>query len=270
MQFNVDHFTYYKAIAQSIFNYLNGRVNKYCTNVILEVDYADYVNYTFANLRKPNMLTLHLQNIVEECGGPYNKNKVYSMLFIVIGHELTHVDQLMSQQMYKKLPQYKEEVERSTDYTNYLWLKEHKTEIDRIFMMDLDLSYYRKLYYFNNTDKYQAKSIKDYYMTLFRNVIFRDDEKFSVFANAVLEKYENIFVCFNSSPNVLIKNNGEFCAHTLSSFIAVTWREIGLYDHYTMSVSLGEPNRDAQTYACAYVTIRVSDRQINPAVFGKR
>ena len=111
MYLDISYFEHYKQFAYSVFNYLNGRINRFCNNIIFEVDYADEVNYTFANLRKPNRLTLHIMNIVEECNSPLNRNKIYSMIFIVIGHELTHVDQDMSQQAYKNNRQYREDLD---------------------------------------------------------------------------------------------------------------------------------------------------------------
>lgn len=268
MYLDISYFEHYKQFAYSVFNYLNGRINRFCNNIIFEVDYADEVNYTFANLRKPNRLTLHIMNIVEECNGPLNRNKIYSMIFIVIGHELTHVDQDMSQQAYKINRQYREDLERSTDYNNYNWLKAHEAQINRDFGISLDLSYYNDCGFWNIED-FKSASIEDYYIATLKNVLFRNDDMFSNFKVSVLDKYRNIFINFNGGANLLIKSDGEFCGQSLEGFIQAIGTEAGIYDHYTMNVSLREqPYREMPD--TVIVSFVLSDRYINPIVFRSR
>lgn len=266
MNMTPEQFSHYKSFAEAAFQYLNGKINKFCTNIVFEVDYVDYVNYTYANLRRPNRLYLHIANIVAECNNVFNKNKIYSMILIVIGHELHHVDQNMSQEMYKNNKVYREEVETDTDFTNYLWLKEHKQEIDNIFNMDLDLSYYSNLNLMAQPGVFTSRNITDYYRAMIKNVVFRDDKVYEEFESTILLKYPSLFVTFNNRDNLLIKSNGEFCGHNLNAFIQLVNDEAARYDHYTLNASLVDwPYRemhDAKT-----VVFTLSNRFTNPLVF---
>ena len=48
----LDQFKFYKLFAYEAFNYLKIKINRFI-NPILEVDYADMVNYTYANTNTP-------------------------------------------------------------------------------------------------------------------------------------------------------------------------------------------------------------------------
>lgn len=264
-----EHFSHYKNFAESVFQYLNGKINKYCTRINFEVDYADMVNYTYANLRRPNNLYLHIYNIVAECNGVYNRNKIYSMIFIVIGHELHHVDQMMSQETYKNNKVYREEVETDTDFTNYMWLKANKKDIDQTFGIDLDLSYYSDLNLMSQSGIFTCRNIADYYRAIIKNVIFRDDKTYEKFESEILLKYPSLFVSFDEFNNLLIKSRNEFCGPNLNAFIQLVNDEAARYDHYTLNVSLLDwPYRemlDAKT-----VVFKLSDRYSSPIVFQNR
>ena len=92
---------------------------------------------------------------------------------------------------------------------------------------------------------------------------------FSNFKVSVLDKYRNIFINFNGGANLLIKSDGEFCGQSLEGFIQAIGTEAGIYDHYTMNVSLREqPYREMPD--TVIVSFVLSDRYINPIVFRNR
>lgn len=269
MDMTLEYFSHYKTFAENTFKYLNGKINKFCTKIHFEVDFADMVNYTYANLRRPNNLYLHIYNIIAECNGVFNRNKIYSMIFIVIGHELHHVDQMMSQESYKNNKVYREEVETDTDFTNYMWLKANKKDIDQTFGIDLDLSYYSDLNLMSQSGVFTCRNVADYYRSIFKNVIFRNDKTYEEFESNILLKYPSLLVSFDNTNNLLIKNRNEFCGPNLNVFIQLVNDEAAKYDHYTLNVSLSDfPYREILD--AKIIAFSLSDRYSNPIVFPNR
>ena len=261
----LQQFTFYKNFAHEIFNYLKTRINRFI-NPILEVDYADMVNYTYANNRKPNIIMLHIDNIVCECGNGYNKNKICSMIFIALTHELFHVEQSMSQEMYRSDYNYKVFVESAVEKQTLKFLVDHSNEIYNLFGVYLDLSYF-------NIDnmgkgKYEAIMNAEYiYRYTIMNVIFRKDFEYRRFESDILNKYRTIYIRFENGPNFLIKSNGEFCESTLNEFISSVGCFAGKYDRYTVNVRMEKVPYREQEEVAAQVTFTLSNRCLYPMVF---
>ena len=264
-----EQYVYYKDFAYKAFEYCNGKINRFI-NCTLEVDYADMVNFTFANIRRPNNIFIHIDNIVTECGNGYNKNKIFSLIFIAIVHELFHVEQVMSQELYKTDKVYKISIEKAVEYSTYNWLLSYKPDIDRRFNMYLDLSYLEDSINRNEYKEwdrfYRSGSVEELYKYTIMNIVFRNDASFKRFDEEVLSKYENIIIVFENNSNFLIKSNGEFCDYNLKDFVLTVSNTVSIYDRYTINVSVTEPNRDKSNVAVVRFTL--SNRLICPLSFG--
>lgn len=263
-----EQFEYYKDFAYKVFDFLNMRINRFI-NCTLEVDYADMINFTFANIRRPNKVFLHIDNIVKECGNGYNKNAVCSMIIIALTHELYHVEQIMSQQSYRSDFSYKSDIEDSVNAMAYNTLISYKNTIDIEFQIDLDLTYLQDRVFLSDMKKYQSwNTVEGIYKSIFMNIIFRNDQSYYDFEKNVLDKYDGIAIIFQNGYNFLIKSEGEFCASDLNNFIAASNIVAGKYDRYTINASMDKkPYRDKRDVAV--VTFTLSNRQIYPMIFGK-
>ena len=269
-----DEFVYYKMHAIHIFDYCKGKILRYITDPIREVDYMDTVNYTYANIRRPNMVFLHIGNICAEYPWrSFNDTlKRISLIFTAIVHELYHLEQPMSQELYRTDQVYKITVEKSVEEMTYKFLLENKAEIDDIFDINLDLSYSKDLIIKNQHKNwsmyYKQASVEDMYKNTIMNVIFRKDISFNRFCEEILDRYDNISIGFENGLNFLIKNNGEFCEQSLNGFISAVGAVAGIYDRYTVDVNVVElPYRDKEYIANVMFTL--SNRSIYPMMFKK-
>lgn len=261
-------YTFYSNFAYTVFEYLKRKINRYI-NPILEVDYVDAVGFTFANIRRPNKVFIHIDNIVTECRNGNNTNKVCSMIIIALTHELHHVEQAMSQELYRIDKCYKITAENSVNFESYNFLLANKNEIDSLFGINLDLSYLEGIIFRLEGDWsefYKCCNTQQMYEYTIMNVIFRRDNRYYEFADKYLYKYDNIIISFNDEDNFLIKSNGEFCDHNLNAFILAADMAAGKYDRYTVNVSNSEePYRDNEKVL--HLTFTMSNRQIVPIMF---
>ena len=257
-----EQFCYYKNFAISVFNFLNGVINRQLLCRI-EVDVSDYANFTFANIRRPNIVFVHIDNIVSQCGNAYNKNSVCSLIVQAIAHELFHVEQMMSQEMYRLNAVYAKDIEDSVNYEAYCFLLKHKQEIDKVFYIDLDLSYIKSLFANMKEDnKYQYCNCEELYKYTIMNVIFRNDKRYYNFQNTILDKYSTVVFNFENNTNFLIKSNGIYQDQAMRSFIFTTGIMVGIYDRYTLNIETRvEPNRGNRT---VIVYVKLLNRCIYP------
>ena len=261
----LEQFVYYKNFAYQVFEYLRSKINRYIIPV-LEVDYADMINYTFANNRKPNIITLHIDNLVYEAGNGYNKNKVCSMIFIALTHELFHVEQSMSQEMYRSDYNYKVFIESAVEKKTLMFLVDNSKEILNLFGVYLDLSYF-DINDIGNGKYESIGTVEGIYRSTIMNVIFRKDFEYRKFEHDILNKYNTIYIGFENGPNFLIKGNGEFCESTLNEFISAVGCFAGKYDRYTVNVRMEKKPYREQEEIAAQVIFTLSNRCLYPMVF---
>lgn len=269
MKMTLNQYSFYKSFAEMAFGFLSKKINRYIIPYLV-VDPGDFVNFTFANIRRPNLITIHMENIIVECGNGNDKNKVCSMIIITLSHELFHVEQLMSQERYRLDKHYKMIAELSDISMTYKFLIENKSEIDRAFMMNLDLSYieqdlnkagsnFQWLY------RYNSGNVEQLYKYTIMNVIFRSDKSYADFESKILNNYSDIIIIIEGSNNFYIKRDGEFCDSCLNNFVQMVGATIGVYDRYTVGVDVIErPYRDKSNVA--FVTFTLSNRCIYPMI----
>lgn len=272
MKMTLEQYVFYKSFAESAFYFLSKKINRYIIPYLI-VDPGDLVNFTFANIRRPNIITIHMENIIAECGNGNDKNKVCSMIIITISHELFHVEQLMSQERYRSDKYYKMVAELSDIYATYDFLTKNKSAIDRAFSMNLDLSYIKQDLAKGGYDpqwlyKYNSGNVEQLYKYTIMNVIFRSDKSYNDFEKSVLDVYDDIVIIIDRGYNFYIKRDGEFCDSCLNEFVQMVGDTIGVYDRYTIGVEVVDsPYRDKSHVA--YVTFTLSNRYIYPMIIGR-
>ena len=259
----LETFSYYKQFAYNVFDFLYKKINRYIWPQ-LQVDYADYIDYTFANIRRPSTIYLHLENIAAEVGNQYNKNGICSMIVIVLTHELFHVEQMMSQENYRLYSDSKQMVESAVNNATYVFLYQNRELISKTFGIALNLEY---LIHINRYYAYEACMTPELiYKYTIMNVVFRNDHKYYEFESKYLDAYDNIVISFENSHNFLIKSNGEYCDQNINPFVAEVENSAGRFDRYTVNISGSEkPYRDKENVL--WITFTLSNRQIIPIRF---
>jgi hypothetical protein len=256
----IEQFTFYKDFAERAFNYLCNRICKYNQNIRLIVDYSDFVRFTLANFKRPNIVMLHIDNVVAAYGNANRVNEVCSLIIIALTHELHHAEQELSQERYRTDFVYKDTIEDGANSMAYHFLAAHRDEINRLFNINLDLSYLESIGRLNT--RYHSSTLEGYYKNILRNVWFRNDELFGKFEREFLDKYPDVYLSFDNLFNLHIKSNGEFCERALNDFLIATEVYCGRYDRYTMEVYQDEPYRDKSEGVV--LRFKLSDMVINP------
>lgn len=236
----ISKFEMYKQFAYDAFKFLAPKITQFHKNVKLSVDYADYITHTYANLRRPSWVYLHLYNLMCNC---HSSNSLTSMIVIALTHELFHSEQVIIQERYNSDCRYKQWIEASTNKAAYDFLVEYRQQIQDE-LTDLSLEYFMS----STTEMsagYTRCNLEEYYHLLFLNVIVRSMSSYKKIAETVLNAYPTILITFDRINNFLIKSNGEYCRNTLPAFIRAIEYYVARYDYYTMSVRLDESfNRD--------------------------
>jgi hypothetical protein len=263
-----EQFAFYSDFAYRFFAYAHKKISRRI-DCILEVDYCDNINFTFANMRRPNKIFLHIDNIIHEFGNGYDKNNICSLICDALVHELHHVEQVLSQQTYRQDPMYMKAIEEAVAKESTMWLYAHKQEIDKLFKMDLNMN----LPYINipNAENNMYRACDDaesIYKYTIRNVIFRNDDAYIEFESAILNAYDNVSITVKDKQNFLIKSNGQFVGGaSLSTFVNMVGGYFGNYDRYTVNVNvITNPYRDE---VVAVATFTLSNRKRFPMAFNE-
>lgn len=229
-------YNYYAGVAKQIFPYCVKIADLKYIEPDLEIMYSNWDDKTVALNRTPGHITIFIDNIVAEQGGPQNRMAIISMLFIVLEHELAHTEQFMNQQMYNSDPIYAETIEDGANRRAYEVLSSKKKEIDYKFGINLSLDYFNVLGLNMNAPYTRIDSVGSMYMSLFLNVIIRNERKFNEMRGRFLDKYFHLAISVYPDYNFLIKRNGEFCAETLPEFIRMCQDKFSKYGAYTVKL----------------------------------
>ena len=68
-----EEYHFYSDIAIKLFNYMNGNINKMNSKCELYIDMYDYINHTYANIRYPNFIFIHIGTIVDSWDNSWEK-----------------------------------------------------------------------------------------------------------------------------------------------------------------------------------------------------
>lgn len=244
-------FETYKNFAYDAFKFLAPQITEFHKNMKLAVDYADFITHTYANLRRPSWIFLHLGNLMANC---FSINNLTSMIVIALTHELFHSEQIIIQERYNSDKEYRRYTEAATNKAALDFLIKNKKRIQDE-LCDLNLEYFMR----PGTELaagYVRCNLEEYYHSLFLNVMIRNYNSYKEVADSILNVYPTIMVTFDRINNFLIKRNGEYCRNVLPAFIRAIESYVAKYDYYTMSVRLDESfNRSHPQQALVIVEI---------------
>lgn len=124
--------------AESLFNYLNGKINPH-NPCVFNIGYFSTANY--AHFQAPNLLTVFIGTVILDAQqiaisrADIEGERDYrmSIFALIISHELTHSEQAINPSKYSKDPKYNEMIESSAEYNAEIFCVSHQQEFKKKF-----------------------------------------------------------------------------------------------------------------------------------------
>lgn len=233
----LNKFQFYRDIAQQLFDFMNGYINKRVPcNLIIDL----YGN-SYATIVYPNTIIVYLNTIFKS----YQINKegcntdadicINTILAWSIAHELFHSEHEVDLLLYDKDSNYHNYVENTVDLASLKWVNDHSDEIYNRTGIVIDCRWIISIKE-DLSNTYKQASIKDLYTQTLRNVLVRDDKFFSqitVFNDD--DKFSKIIIIFNDTDSVCIKNDYQYLEYNLGYFCNLVHRYATQYNKYYIS-----------------------------------
>ena len=127
------NFIYYADLAEKIFNYLNGKINRYTTNIHFQIN--DSIP-GYGELCMRSILNLNLPRILNTLN---DKSKIETNILFVICHELYHADQEVIDQDYLTSEEYQKRKEAETNYRAITYILENAIILQNEFNIDISI-----------------------------------------------------------------------------------------------------------------------------------
>ena len=268
-----EEYHYYSDIANRLFNYMNGNINVLNSNCSLYIDMYDYITGTYANIRYPNFVTIHIGTIIdtwkESWEGYINKKDfICTCIAWALSHELHHADQLISMIQYKSNIEYKDKVEADVSRASYDWVLNHSKELSSIggftvVINDLDSVS------LPDHENYTKASVKEFYLQTIANIILRDLDlfnKLSVFTNDSIT--DDIILIFNNQDQIAIKSFGNYIPENVNTFSQLAYKWAGYFDRYRIAAEMTRVIcNDGRKLAI--VKFNISDQLVNGMIMKK-
>lgn len=268
MTFQDYHF--YSDIAVKIFNFMNGYINTMNRECTLYIDMYDLIHGTYANIRYPNSIFIHIGTIIDSWDDDWGtimdrSSYIASCIAWAISHELHHADQLISMVRYNNNKEYKESVEGDVERASYDWVANHSREIRDligipIVITDIESGSLPK------SGNYRKANIEQFYKQNIANIIIRDLNLFSkleVFTNDSIT--DDIILTFNGIDSVIIKSNGRYLRENISAFSSIVYKYSGYFDTYHIKIETKTDNINGKNIA--NVNFIITDALIYPMIF---
>lgn len=271
----IEDYRWYSAVAKTLFQYMNGRINtlnKYCE---LQIMMYDFATKNFGTINYPNYITIYIGNIVDSWHDEWkcvvNKNDyIGSCIAWAISHELHHADQLISMLQYNVNSNYKQQVENDVERASYDWVKRHAKTINNMgaFKVCLNMISSPTLVpprYCN----YQKASVKEFYLQTIMNVIIRDANLFYRFKEFVDDDYvDAIILSFGYEDKVIIKYGKEWLQENIPRFSYLAYNYAGTYDRYGIKVT-GQIRQNTDETRISEIRFDFDNQMIDPLITGK-
>lgn len=266
----INEYHYYSNIALKIFEYMNGKINTMNSKCQLYIDMYDLINGTYANIRYPNFIFIHIGTIVDSWNNDWDdymdkSSYIVSCIAWALSHELHHADQLISMLQYNRNPSYKKAVEGDVERASYDWVASHSREISNLINIPIVI---------REIDSpslplrgnYTRASIAQFYKQTIANIIIRDLDLFNkliVFTDD--SSCDDIILNFNNTDTVVIKSNGNYCAENINLFSSLAYKYAGYFDIYHINAVSKIDNINDRKIATVNITI--TDNYIKPMIF---
>lgn len=265
-----EEYHYYSDIAKKLFDYMNGNINRMNSRCELYIGMYDYVHNTYANIRYPNFIVVHVGTIIDSWDDSWSQymdksSYIASCIAWAISHELHHADQLISMLQYNRNEAYKRSVEGDVERASYDWVASHSREISRligiqIVIRDIDSPS------LPSKGNYTKASVEQFYKQTIANIVIRDMDLFNKLGVFTTDNCDDIVLNFNNTDKVVIKSNGEYLPENINIFSELAYKYAGYYDVYhinvTAKITTGLSGRDT-----AVVSFMITDNLIRPMIF---
>lgn len=287
----LEEYQEYSIIANKLFAYMNGKINRLNSNCVLYIDMYDLIHNTYANIRYPNNIFLHLGTIIDSYTkeiAQYVEKRDYigTVMAWAMAHELHHADQLISMLQYNNNPAYKSAIEGDVERASYNWVYNNRADLESIGGFEVIIRSLSSASLPDEKDcNYRKASIKQYYLQTIANIILRDFNlfnKLTVFSSNELDEVDNIVLCFapagigddvirnmrttDAADFISIKENGEYLAENINAFSNLAYKWAGYFDTYTIRASV-QCSKLSNDSTLAVVAFEFSNRTINPMIF---
>lgn len=268
----INEYHFYSDIAIKIFNYMNGNINRMNSQCQLYIDMYDLVNGTYANIRYPNFIFIHIGTIVDSWDDDWEEytdmnrmSYIVSCIAWALSHELHHADQLISMLQYNRNPSYKKSVEGDVERASYDWVAAHSRELTNltgipIVIREIDSPS------LPSRGNYTRASVAQFYKQTIANIIIRDIELFHkliVFTDDT--SCDDIILIFNEVDTVVIKSNGNYIPENVTAFSELAYKYAGYFDVYHINAVSNITEVNGKNIATVKFTI--SDSLIKPMIF---
>lgn len=196
-------FQQYQEDVKALFSYLNGRINK--TN-ICTLNILYYSGRNYAQFQYPNIVTVFLGSIISDFYFAVEelplRDRILTVLSIVMAHELYHADQHINPATYKKDIAYCNNVENAAEYNAEKFCMSHKREMEQAFGFTFSVGNIATSPY----GEYHRITIDDYYGNLILGT-FRSFDIYNEFT-----KYLSAGDCKNLWLHVIYKDYDSYAA----------------------------------------------------------
>lgn len=272
MQTTNDFFKY-SNIAKTIFEYMNGKINRLNSNCFLNIEGYDFINNTTANIRYPNTISIFIGNAInswkDEYSSVLNKDSyICTVIAWSLAHELFHADQLLSMLQYNSNSNYKQSIEYSVETASYYWVLDHSNELEAIIGIPIIIDYLESSSLKDKNEyEYRNVGVKEFYLQTIANIVLRDFDLFAklkIFTNDSIA--DDITIEFNNTDSVLIKKDGEYLLENVNAFSELVYKWAGYYDMYTISAQSYTKQSD-NGKSIGFVKFNISNNFIKPIVF---
>lgn len=273
----MSEYHYYSDIARKCFEYMNGRINTMNSQCVLYIDMYDNINGTYANIRYPNFIFLHVGTIIDswQDNWHYAVDKIDYICTCIawaIAHELHHADQLISMLQYNHNPTYKAKVEGDVEYASYHWVGRNAAAL-REYCGFNPIIYDIESNSLPETGNYKKASIEQFYLQTIKNIVLRDENCYNAckcFTDDTVTDIELFFLVEGTSQmeSIVIKSSGAYLAENINIFGDIAYRFAGYYDIYHVRAEVefllfkDNPNRKL-----AKVYLKISDPLVRPMYF---
>lgn len=267
---NIEEYKYYSNISKNIFEYMNGKINTMNYNCSLHIDMYDYINNTYANIRYPNQIFIHVGTIIDSWENEWSKymrkdSYIVSVIAWALSHELHHADQLISMIQYNRNIEYKKEIEQDVERASYNWVSKHSKEIEVLIGIPIVINEITSDS-LGNSNNYTKATVEQFYKQTIANTIIRDMDLFNslqVFTNDSI--CDDIILIFNNNEKLIIKSNGKYLAENIDKFSFFAYQYAGYWDTYHINACCTLIEKNNKRIGNVYFTI--SDMLIRPMVF---
>ena len=216
----------YVNLSNKIFDNLNGVINKYNTNIILEIN-NDMLAYGSLYLR--SKLLLNLNKIIKDLNN--DREMIETNILFVICHELFHADQVVDDEQYLTSEEYRLYKEEETNYRAIFFILSNLKKLEEMFNITINRN---ELLIMKNDreERCGINNIGDYCRYSEEDIIKKT--LVTLAGEGVLSHLEDYFVfvqIYNNdfSENIIIKDNGYYktnCIYRLQYYLRNHFKNI--------------------------------------------